>query len=158
MAVQSRPTQHRYGTIVLIAVSLALTACAGSQSGSAYSRGQTRGEMLVRMGVVESVRTVQIEGTRTGVGTSSGAIIGGVAGSGLGGHRSSAVGTVLGAVIGGVAGQAIEESANRKPGLEITIRLDNGQLIAVTQEADENFQNGERVRVLSGQGVTRVAH
>jgi outer membrane lipoprotein SlyB len=32
---------------------LALTACAGSQSGSAYTRSQTRGEMLVRMGVVE---------------------------------------------------------------------------------------------------------
>ena len=58
------------------------------------------------------------------------------------------------AVLGGVAGQAIEEKTSRKDGLEITIRLDNGQIIAVTQEADESFRAGERVRVLSGSGVT----
>jgi outer membrane lipoprotein SlyB len=29
---------------------------------------------------------------------------------------------------------------------------------AVTQEADEPFRPGEQVRVLSGNGVTRVSH
>ena len=45
-----------------------------------------------------------------------------------------------------------------KDGLEITIKLDSGQIIAVTQEADEQVRAGERVRVLSGSGVTRVSH
>ena len=29
---------------------------------------------------------------------------------------------------------------------------------AITQDADENFRPGERVRLLSGNGVTRVTH
>ena len=137
---------------------LILTGCAGSQSGSAYSRSQTRGEMNVRMGVVESVRQVAIEGTQSGVGAAAGGVIGGVAGSDIGHGKGSTVGAVLGAVLGGVAGQAIEERASKKDGLEITIKLDSGQIIAVTQEADDQFHAGERVRVLSGSGVTRVSH
>ena len=137
---------------------LILTGCAGSQSGSAYSRSQTRGEMSVRMGVVESVRQVAIEGTQSGVGAAAGGVIGGVAGSDIGHGKGSTVGAVLGAVLGGVAGQAIEERASKKDGLEITIKLDSGQIIAVTQEADDQFHAGERVRVLSGSGVTRVSH
>ena len=136
---------------------IALTGCAGSQSGSAYSRSQTRGEMHVRMGVVESVRQVTIEGTQSGVGAAAGGVIGGVAGSDIGHGKGSTVGAVLGAVLGGVAGQAIEEKTTKKEGLEITVKLDSGQLIAVTQEADEQFQAGDRVRILSGSGVTRVS-
>lgn len=137
---------------------LVLTGCAGSQSGSAYSRSQTRGEMHVRMGVIESVRTVTIEGTQSGVGTVAGGVVGGIAGSNVGQGRGSTVGSVLGAVLGGVAGQAIEEKVSKKDGLEITVKLDSGQIIAVTQEADEQFRAGERVRVLSGSGATRVSH
>lgn len=142
---------------VVTAAMLALAGCA-SQSGSAYSRSQTRGEMTVRMGVVESVRQVTIEGTQSPVGAIAGGVVGGVAGSNIGGSKGSTIGSVLGAVAGGVAGQAIEEQVTKKKGLEITIKLDSGQMIAVTQEADESFHPGERVRVLSGQGATRVSH
>ena len=137
---------------------LTLTGCAGSQSGSAYSRSQTRGEMHVRMGVVESVRQVTIEGTQSGVGTVAGGVVGGIAGSNVGQGKGATVGSIIGAVAGGIAGQAIEERASRRDGIEITIKLDNGQLIAVTQETDEAFRAGERVRVLSGSGATRVSH
>jgi len=150
---------HRMLVLAIAAFATALLAgCAGSQSGSAYSRTQTRGEMHVRMGIVESVRTVLIEGTQSGVGAVAGGVVGGVAGSNVGQGRGSTVGSVLGAVLGGVAGQAIEEKVSKKDGLEITIKLDSGQIIAVTQEADEQFHAGERVRVLSGSGVTRVSH
>jgi outer membrane lipoprotein SlyB len=137
---------------------LALTGCASSMSGSAYSRDQARGEMLVRTGVVESVRQVQIEGTKTPVGGLAGGAIGGIAGSHMGSGSGSTVGAIVGAVAGGLAGSAVEEGVTRQAGLEITIKLDNGQLIAVTQAADEDFRPGERVRVLSGRGATRVSH
>lgn len=147
-----------FAVTLAAAATVVLTGCAGSQSGSAYSRSQTRGEMHVRMGVVESVRTVTIEGTQSGVGVVAGGVIGGIAGSNVGQGRGSTVGSALGAVLGGVAGQAIEEKTSKKEGLEITIKLDSGQIIAVTQEADEAFRAGERVRVLSGSGATRVSH
>jgi len=143
----------------VIAASAFITGCASTSSGSVYSSSQARGEQTVRMGVVESVRQVTIEGSKSGVGTIAGGAIGGVAGSNIGGgNRGSAVGTILGAVAGGVAGSAIEQSATKKQGLEITVKLDNGELRAVTQDADEVFRPGERVRLLSGSGVTRVTH
>ncbi|MBU1690542.1 MAG: glycine zipper 2TM domain-containing protein [Gammaproteobacteria bacterium] len=145
--------------MAVAAISVAvLGGCASSMSGSAYSRGQSRQVQEVKMGVVESVRQVKIEGTQSPVGTGAGAVIGGIAGSNVGGGKGSTVATILGAVAGGVAGSMIEEGVMSKAGLEITVKLDNGHMIAVTQEADEQFRVGERVRILSGGGVTRVTH
>ncbi|MDD5240596.1 MAG: glycine zipper 2TM domain-containing protein [Sulfuricella sp.] len=135
-----------------------LGGCASSMSGGAYSRGQARQVQEVQMGVVESVRHVKIEGTQSPVGAGAGAVVGGIAGSNVGQGKGSTVGAILGAVAGGVAGSMLEEGVMSKNGLEITVKLENGRLIAVTQEADEQFNIGERVRVLSGGGVTRVSH
>lgn len=144
--------------IVLLAAGLALGGCVQSQSGGAYSRGQARQEQNVRNGTVESLRTVTIEGTKTPIGTLAGGAVGGVAGSTVGGGRGSAVAAILGAVAGGIAGSAAEEALTRKQGLEIIVKLDSGNTVAITQEADEKFSPGERVRVISGGGVSRVTH
>ena len=137
---------------------LALAGCASKQSASSYSASQARGEMSVRMGVVESVRQVTIEAEKSQVGTIAGGIIGGLAGSNFGGgSKGSAVGTVLGVVGGGVAGQTIEGQIGKKVGLEIVVKVDGGQMVAITQEADEQFRPGDRVRILSGHGTSRVS-
>ncbi len=141
-----------------LAASAVISGCASTSSGSVYSSAQARQEQTVRMGVVESVRQVSLEGSKSGVGTVAGGIVGGVAGSNVGRGKGSTIGSVLGAVAGGVAGNIIEEGTTRKQGLEITVKLDNGELRAITQEADEAFHPGERVRLLSGGGVTRVSH
>jgi len=146
-----------YRLLTVALATLMLAACA-SQSGSSYSRTQTRSEQSVRMGVVESVRSVNIEGTQSGVGAVAGAAVGGLGGSNVGNGKGSTVGAVVGAVLGGVAGNAIENRTTRTDGLEVTVKLENGQLLAITQEADEQFRPGERVRIISGGGVTRVAH
>lgn len=141
----------------VVAVTL-VSGCAPSMSGGAYTRDQARKEQNVRLGVVESVRQVQIEGTRSGIGPAAGAVVGGIAGSTIGQGRGSAVGAVLGGVAGGVAGQAAEEVGTRKTGLEITVKLDGGKLVAITQEADEAFKPGERVRIISDGSTSRVTH
>lgn len=149
-------------SIALLAAAVAaasvLSACAPSMSGGAYSRGEARREQSVRMGVVESVREVQIEGTRSGIGPAAGAVVGGIAGSNVGQGKGAAVGAVLGSVAGGVAGQAAEQVATRKTGLEITVKLDGGRLVAITQEADEAFRPGDRVRIISDGATSRVTH
>lgn len=141
-----------------IAASAFITGCASTSSGSVYSGGQTRQEQTVRMGVVESVRQVTIEGSKSGVGAIAGGVVGGVAGSDIGGGKGSTIASILGAVAGGLAGNAMEEGVTKKQGLEITVKLDNGELRAITQDADENFRPRERVRLLSAGGVTRVTH
>jgi outer membrane lipoprotein SlyB len=108
------------------------------------------------MATVESVRPVAITGNRSGVGTVAGGVIGGVAGSDVGHGKGSAIAAVLGGVVGGIAGEALEEKATRKDGVEVTVRLDGGELRAIVQRDDESFKPGERVRLLSSGGVTRV--
>lgn len=152
------PVSTRLILPLALVAALGLSACASSKSSGAYTRDQTRQEMTVRMGTVESVREVQIEGTKSPVGAGAGAVVGGVAGSNMGKGRGQIIGAVVGAVAGGLAGSAIEESVTQKTGLEITVRLDNGQLTAIVQEGDERFAPGEKVRLLSGAGGTRVTH
>jgi outer membrane lipoprotein SlyB len=142
-----------------IVSALTLSACVStSTSGSVYRPYQAQNEMSVRMGVVDSVREVTIEKGHTGVGTMTGAALGGLAGSSLGGGRGSTATGIVGAVIGGIVGSNVEANASLRKGLEITVRLENGELKAITQDADEAFRPGDRVRLLSDRRTTRVTH
>ena len=149
-------SQLKSGVVLMFVVMAA--GCAQSLGGGSYTRDEARREQNVRMGIVESVRPVQIEGTRTGIGAASGAVVGGIAGSTVGGGRGSDIAAVVGAVAGGVAGQAAEQGATRRTGVEITVKLDSGALVAIVQEADETFKAGERVRILSDGTTSRVTH
>jgi outer membrane lipoprotein SlyB len=71
-----------------------------------------------------------------------------IAGGTIGGGSGKGVARAAGAVGGAAAGAAVEEKSTRQTGLEITVKLDNGQVIAVVQAADEQFDEGDRVRVL----------
>lgn len=155
----NQPVKTTATVMMALAASLVLSGCPSSMSGSAYSRGQVREAQDVRLGYVDNVRQVLIEGTQSGVGTVSGAALGGLAGSTIGQGRGQVAGAIGGAVIGGLVGSAIEENATRQPGVEITVRLDNGRMLAVTQADDEPFYRGDRVQVLTGyDGTARVAH
>ncbi|MBI1965610.1 MAG: hypothetical protein HYV99_02900 [Betaproteobacteria bacterium] len=119
---------------------------------------QAQGQETVYEGVVESVREVEVDSARTGVGPMAGAVIGGTVGGEVGRGRGSAAGVVVGTVIGAVAGEAAAQ-AGTLPGLEITVRLDEGRVIAVTQRKDAaTFKPGDRVRVLADGRSARVTH
>jgi outer membrane lipoprotein SlyB len=113
----------------------------------------------VRFGVLESVRDVRINPRETGDGSAGGTALGMVAGSNVGGGNGQIAGAIGGAILGGIIGHNIEQSANERPGVEVTVLLDTGKYIAVVQQADEPFRAGDRVRILSGRGgQTRVTH
>ncbi|MEP7062729.1 MAG: glycine zipper 2TM domain-containing protein [Betaproteobacteria bacterium] len=143
-----------------LAAASMLAACAPAQRGDVYEYRQGMRAQTVEMGVIESVRYVQLGAPNTGVGTVGGAAIGGIAGSTIGGSgRANAAGAIAGAIIGGVVGNAVENNANQRNGIEVTVRLDSGQMIAIPQEnAGENFRPGDRVRVLSDGRTTRVTY
>ena len=135
------------------------TGCQSTLTGESYSRGEARKAQQVQYGTVEHLRPVAIEGTKTPIGAGAGAAVGGIAGSSVGGGKGAAVASVVGAVAGGVAGAAVEEQATKRQGVEITVRLDNNQTIAVVQQVAPgvSFQVGDRVRVLTLNGTTRIA-
>jgi outer membrane lipoprotein SlyB len=142
-----------------VVTSMLIAGCASpGVGGGNYTRSQTRGEQSVRLGTVESVRDVIIDANDTGTGTLAGAAIGGIAGSTVGGgRRANAAGAIAGAVVGGLIGNAVEKNNNDRQGVEVTIRLEGGQIIAIIQGKDEDFRAGDRVKILSGQGATRVS-
>ena len=144
--------------ILVLSLAALLNACASSNAGDVYSRDEARKVQTVKMGVVESVRAVKLEGTKTPIGAGAGAVVGGVAGSTIGHGAGSTIAAIVGAVAGGLAGSAAEEGITRKNGVEITVKLDSGPIVAVVQEATEVFQPGEKVRLLESGGTTRVSH
>jgi outer membrane lipoprotein SlyB len=156
-------TTSRLIVATLIAGSLAMSGCAmNSSSPDVFTASQAQREQTVRMGTVESVRGVRISsnnGQPTGLGVVGGAALGALAGSAIGGGRGSIATGIVGGIGGAVAGNAIENSVAMRDGVEITVRLDNGDLRAITQTSTgEIFRAGDRVRLLSSGGVTRVTH
>ncbi|HKS14412.1 MAG TPA: glycine zipper 2TM domain-containing protein [Pseudomonas sp.] len=141
-------------------MSLLLGGCASNLSGDSYSRDEARRVQTVRMGTIEALRPVKIEGTKTPIGGGAGAVVGGVAGSAIGGGRGSIVAAVIGAVAGGLAGSAAEEGITRTQGVEITVREDDGSTRAYVQQVQDNeiFRVGERVRIMTVDGTSRVTH
>ncbi|HEY8085515.1 MAG TPA: glycine zipper 2TM domain-containing protein [Methylophilaceae bacterium] len=139
-------------------LAIVLVGCASSNAGDVYSRDETRQIQHIKMGVVESVRQVKIEGTDSKMGAVAGGVVGGVAGSSMGKGRGEIITGVLGAVAGALVGSAAEEAMTKKDGLEITVKLDSGDLVAIVQEATEAFHPGEKVRLLESGGITRVSH
>jgi outer membrane lipoprotein SlyB len=136
-----------------------ISGCAGSRSGQVYSRHDARQVHVVEYGIVESVRPVRIEGTRSGAGTVAGAVAGGVLGSAIGSGTGRAVSTTIGAIAGALAGSSIEEDVTARDGLEIVINMDSGQTIVIVQEADIDIWPGDRVKVLTGPyGNSRVTY
>lgn len=142
--------------IAVAALAATLAGCQTRESANVYGKHEAGREQLVRFATVEAVRNVRIQGSQSGIGGAAGGIVGGIAGSSVGQGRGSAVGAVLGGVAGGVAGNTIENRATEKDALEITVRLDSGELRAIVQEADVPLQPGQRVRLLTSGGITRV--
>ena len=147
-----------YKILIVTVLTTLLIACASSNSGSVYSSDDARKIQTVKTGVVESVRQVKLEGTKSPVGTIAGGAIGGIAGSSVGRGNGSAIVAIIGAVAGGLVGSAAEEGLTRKDAIEITVKLDGGSLVAVVQEADEQFHPGEKVRLVENGSTTRVTH
>jgi outer membrane lipoprotein SlyB len=121
-------------------------------SSDSYSRSDARTAYEVEFAKVVSVRKVKLEGTQTGAGTIAGGVIGA---SGTDNVRGQVVGGVLGAILG----STIEESSTSKDGLEITVKMQTGKLLAVVQQdTGETFRAGDRVRVLRSGSEVRVSH
>ena len=128
-------------------------------TGDTYSRNEVGQTQSFQRGTVTGVRFVKIQGDSK-AGAIIGSIAGGVLGSNVGGGSGRTAGAIGGAGLGAVAGSAVEQKILNKQGIELTIDLDDGESVTITQEhADrEEFSTGDRVRVIYGSDRTRVSH
>jgi outer membrane lipoprotein SlyB len=146
-----------------LALSLAALLAAGGcadMSPTGYNVNTAQQAQYVQYGTVVDAQAVRInESTTPGLGAVAGAVIGGLAGASIGHGLGSALGAAGGVVAGGLAGNAIQNGVSTKNGVQLTVRLDNGQSVAVSQVSNEYFAPGDRVRVLTGNdGRVRVTH
>lgn len=129
------------------------------ESAGVYTPGEAQQAVRVRTGTVLAVHSVTIEAARsqTGTGTMVGGAAGGLLGSRLGHGGAKTLATVAGALGGAVAGHAIAAHHYSQPALQITVRLDQGGTIAITQHVGPIFRVGERVEVLGTGGGSQPA-
>jgi outer membrane lipoprotein SlyB len=143
--------------VMSIAVGLTgLSGCETHQTSSTFNRSEVGTARTVESGTIRGLRDVTIQNDSRGVGTATGAVLGGIAGSTIGGSsRANAAGAVAGAAAGGAAGNAMARGT--RPGVEITVELESGRTIAVTQDgSSRDYRIGDRVQVASDGRTTRV--
>jgi outer membrane lipoprotein SlyB len=145
------------GALALTTVALVSGCAKPSASANVYNYNQTQRDQIVRNGTVINVRPITIQSDQTsGVGAIAGGAVGGVAGSAVGGGTGRTLAIIGGAILGALAGNAVEDQIGKKDGLEISVRLDNGETRVIAQEADLPIMMNQRVQVISGAGPTRV--
>lgn len=129
---------------------LLLAGCASDINSNYYTTGQTGKVSTVSPCTVVSVRYVNVS-NQSGAGTLIGSVAGGVAGSTIGsGSTAHTLGAVGGALLGGLVGDLTEQSASSQTGLEYIVKLDNGQIISISQGTGQALGVGQRCFVLFG--------
>jgi outer membrane lipoprotein SlyB len=146
--------------IVSLSVSLLISGCVlSSKSPNTYSRSQAGQRQVVEMGTVQHVREVEIEAKKSGAGAVAGGVIGGVVGTTIGQGDGKKLATLGGAVLGAILGHVAEEGITKEKGLEITVKTDEGETMAVVQGSDVTFTAGDRVRIITTiDGTTKITH
>jgi outer membrane lipoprotein SlyB len=145
------------GVALLSSVVLVSGCAKPSASANVYTYGQAQRDQVVRNGTVVNIRPITLQNDRTsGAGVVAGGAVGGVMGSTIGGGTGRTLAVLGGAIVGALAGDAVEDRVGKKDGLEITVRLDNGETRVIAQEADVPLVLNQRVQVVSGAGPTRV--
>ena len=121
-------------------------------SGSTYDRNEMGQPQSFSKGFIVSVRKVSIKGTQSGVGTVSGAVAGGLAGSKVSENQTiSAIGAIGGAVVGGLVGAKTEELIMQGDASEFVIQPDNGEPFTAIQLNEEGLKKGDRVMIINSE-------
>ena len=125
----------------------ALTGCANrSMSSKTFPSSSAQAVWNVEYGEVVDVRTVEVEGEFSLLGILVGSAVGHAAGMEISNSRNAGA---VGGLAGAVAGASIEKAVSGMDGMQITVELDSGRTIAIVQDDEDQFQDGERVRVLT---------
>jgi outer membrane lipoprotein SlyB len=128
----------------------ALMGCQSNINSDHYSTSQTGLVSNVSQCTVLNVRYVGVN-SDSGAGTLVGSIAGGIAGSTIGGgSTANTLGAVGGALLGGFVGSASEKGLSSQTGVEYILKLDNGQVISITQGTRDTLSVGQRCLVLFG--------
>jgi outer membrane lipoprotein SlyB len=145
--------------LVMVAAIATLGSLAACQTANpdVVNRYDAQRMSSVQDATVLSIRPVTLQGSQSGVGTVGGAVIGGIAGSNVGGPRTGGIVGIVGAIAGGLIGNAVERDATQQQAVEILVQLKNGDRRSVVQGVGGDvFAAGDPVIMVTTGGRTRV--
>lgn len=129
------------------AMTLTLGACANY--GNTRSPSSVGYASTVQEGVIQSVNAVTIKPDNSIVGAGVGAVLGGIAGSELGGgDKAKTAGAIGGAVLGGIAGNEAGKALNTRNGYSYIIKMNTGEVKEVVVKGTEPIPAGVIVDVV----------
>ncbi len=133
-----------------------VTACTANLSPNQYATTETGQASKTVPGTIVNARHVLVTGSADGNnwGALGGGAAGAVAGSAIGGvTRVNILGGIAGAIGGAIIGNAIQNSATTQNAMEYVVRMDDGNLVTVTQSVQPLFSKGQQVYVIFGDRV-----
>ena len=129
------------------ALTLTLGACANY--GGTRSPGSVGYASTVKEGVIQSVNGVTIKPDNSIVGAGVGAVLGGLAGSELGGgDKAKTAGAIGGAVLGGIAGNEAGKALNTRNGFSYIVKFNSGELKEIVIKGNDPIPAGTPVNVV----------
>lgn len=128
----------------LLFFTLLLPACGGKR----YSDGDLRQSRAVRHGVVVDVTDVMVYEDPSLVGPAVGLAAGGLLGSAFGAGTGRTLFVIGGGLLGADVGGGIDYRTRSYKAMQITMELDNGNILMVVQGYDEVFVRGDEVRII----------
>ncbi len=139
---------NKYLSLFLV-VSL-LTGCQADINSNQYTTESVGKVSKAAPCSVLSVRQVSVKSDNQ-VGTLVGGLAGGVAGYSIGsGSTAHNLGAIGGAVLGGLAGKATQGALSSQGGYEYIVKLDDGQVMTLTQGTDVLLTPGQKCMILFG--------
>ena len=141
-----------FAAIVALLSGCATQPMPGLPTASAYGYQQQQAQQTqqVQLGTVLALVPVRIQPAASGLGQIGGLAAGGFLGHQIGNGNGRTAATVIGAIAGAIVGNRAEASMTQSGGEQVTVRLQGGQVIAVTQAADVSLAVGEQVQVVGG--------
>ena len=145
---------------LIVACLFILTACS-TESTNTYKANDVGSIIETSEATVLNSRVVNIEGgDNSGAGAVAGGAVGATSGYVIAGSGSGrGLGVVLGAVLGAATGYLAEESVRSREGIEYVVRMNDGRVVTLVQNREENEEplpNGAPVLVQYGDDYTRV--
>lgn len=142
--------------LLILLFPLLLAACAGN---STHGVNADKQQEPPRLGTVESVADVELPNEQGSTGAVVGGTAGTVAGANAGGGRGRYGTMILGGVLGSMAGDALQNGGTH-PGVEIWVKLDDGKSAVVRQPLNKNevFHVGDRINLIHDKNGTHVEH
>jgi outer membrane lipoprotein SlyB len=142
----------------MVAVVSLLAGCQADINSNQYTTGSVGKVSTAAQCSVLSVRQVNVKSDNQ-LGSVIGGLAGGVAGYSIGsGSTAHNLGAIGGAVLGGLAGNATQGALSSQGGYEYIVKLDNGQVMTITQGTDVLLTPGQKCMLLYGNPARLIGY